>query len=108
MKNKVRSALVLVAMLIVPFEAQAVKVFGNPDCGKWINQSNELHKAWLLGYLSGMTSAWEGTEDVLRDLSADQAFLWMDNYCRRNPLEKVGAGAHVLFNELLSRMRKAN
>ncbi len=36
--------------------------------------------------------------------SADQIFLWMDNWCKANPLKKVGEGGAELFVEL--RMNK--
>jgi hypothetical protein len=32
--------------------------------------------------------------------SANQVFLWMDNYCKTNPLKTVGDGGWVLFKEL--------
>ena len=33
--------------------------------------------------------------------SADQIFLWMDNYCRANPLSNADTGAKVLYKELM-------
>ena len=35
--------------------------------------------------------------------SADQIFLWMDNYCRANPLSDADAGAKVLDKELMEK-----
>jgi hypothetical protein len=32
--------------------------------------------------------------------SAEQIFVWMDNYCRANPLKNVREGAQDLFIEL--------
>jgi hypothetical protein len=56
-----------------------------------------------MGYLSGLAAMNpESSEvDVLERLnSADQAFLWMDNYCKANPLKYVGTGANALYIEL--------
>jgi hypothetical protein len=40
--------------------------------------------------------------DPLRKLnSVDQAFLWMDYYCRANPLTNVSDGATRLYVELM-------
>lgn len=79
MNNKVRSALVLVAMLSWTLEAQAQKVtgIGGGDCGQWISQPSPIQKAWLLGYLSGLNASWDDLpEDPLSALSsADQAFV---------------------------------
>ncbi|MDM0117529.1 hypothetical protein QTI66_36050 [Variovorax sp. J22R133] len=39
--------------------------------------------------------------DPLHNLtSADQAYLWMDNYCKANPLKGVADGAADLFIEV--------
>ena len=37
--------------------------------------------------------------------SAEQAFIWMDNYCRVNPLKHIGDGAEDLAVELI-RMKR--
>ena len=88
-------------------ETKAMTVFGVPDCGEWIHHQNASYKAWLLGYLSGINAAYNGAKiDHLAQLSsAGQAFLWMDNYCRRNPLSNVDLGAAALFYELTDRKK---
>jgi len=85
--------------------AQAQKIFGVVDCGQWVNDrvpaEKEFNKGWLLGYLSGLNLGNPGSKDqLLKVNSADQIFLWMDNYCRANPLQKVRLGADALFEEL--------
>ena len=48
-----------------------------------------------------MVSDDKSSYDPLDGLSsAQQAFLWMDNYCRANPLKNVSDGASDLFLEL--------
>ena len=80
-------------------------MFGVPDCGEWINQASNPKKGWLLGYMSGLNTLHDvenlKSEDPLKKLnSADQIFLWMDNYCKTNPLKNVGLGGWELFKEL--------
>lgn len=82
--------------------ANAIATFGSYDCGQWFTK-HILARPWLLGYLSGLAEGdYEiGKVDVLDRLnSADQAFLWMDNYCKSNPLKEVGEGAIDLYLEL--------
>ena len=38
--------------------------------------------------------------------SADQAYLWMDNWCKANPLKKVSEGAVSLFIELMDKKKR--
>ena len=85
-----------------------VTKFGEPNCGEWINERGNVNGAWLVGYLSGVNEAFhyhnKQSVNVLRSLhSADQAFLWMDKWCRDNPLDKVSLGAMILFGELAER-----
>lgn len=103
-----RHSHVLLAALFFIFiseTASAVSAFGIPDCGEWVQQQTQSRKSWLLGFISGLGSALHGRlgykDDPLSNLnSADQAYLWMANYCRANPLKTVMDGAHDLFNEL--------
>jgi hypothetical protein len=76
--------------------------FGVPDCGLWINGNRQPDKAWLLGFLSGLNTDITN-KDFLRKLnSAEQAYLFVDNYCRKNPLKKVSDAGVALFSELYS------
>lgn len=84
-------------------------MIGQPDCGAWVRSNRQSDRAWLLGYLSGINqmnnAANKKPTDPLGALkSADQIFLWMDNWCKANPLKKVGEGGAELFVEL--RMNK--
>ncbi|VTU43077.1 hypothetical protein E5P1_00428 (plasmid) [Variovorax sp. PBL-E5] len=55
---------------------------------------------WLLGYLSGLSMRHEPPNDPLADLSPEQANLWMDKFCRENPLSNLQIGGSRLFSEL--------
>lgn len=98
----------LLASVLSP--AHAFFTVGVPDCGQWIKSPNNNHKAWLMGYMSGMSAMHTihapSIKDPLEQLSsAEQMFLWMDNYCRANPLKQVDDGAIQLWSELLSKTR---
>ncbi len=80
-------------------------VFGVPDCGQWVKENTQPRKAWLLGFMSGMNSVHmkgiSSPADPLDKLNtANQMFLWMDNYCKNNPLDSVADGAFALYLEL--------
>lgn len=87
--------------------AEGSTSIGRPDCGRYILSSSSEHKAWVLGYLSGVNQMLEGKtpsgkpSNPFRTLkSTEQLYLWMDNYCKKNPLENVTFGALALLIEL--------
>jgi len=104
--KKLIAVIVLGLMLTgVASTASAVAVFitGSTSCGVWVNSRTNntavQWMGWFEGYLSGLSmgtkkSALEGTDN-------QSIFLWMDNYCRANPLKDVKAGGQVLFWELV-------
>jgi hypothetical protein len=85
-----------------PSFGQSVTYFGGVDCGAWINRNSQTQQAWLTGFLSGMNSSLANPKNdpLAKLISADQIFIWMDNYCQKNPLETVWSGAHKLYREL--------
>lgn len=88
-------------------------MFGGYDCGQWVSRPRgKSHPAesWALGYLSGLNVAHERAHmsptDPLDSLnSADQVFLWLDNFCQANPLRKLDGAASELFEELKAKKR---
>jgi len=92
--------------------AFGTRLYGTRDCGQWINrQKNDYAElaigAWLTGYMSGLSSmhALSGRKDdpLKKTSSADQIYLWMDNYCRKNPLSDISEGGDELFFELIQK-----
>lgn len=62
-----------------------------------------MSKVWLVGYLSGfdMAATLNNKPSFLSKLnSAEQAWAWMDNFCKSYPLKKVSEGGTVLWLEL--------
>lgn len=102
MKRRVCLAAVLL-MLFQP--AHAITTFGGQDCGQWIANPNKI---WLAGFLSGLNvSVAKNLYDPLNQLgSLDQAVLWIDKYCRANPLNRATGAATLLFIELEDRAKK--
>ena len=87
--------------------AQGVTIFGRPDCGVWLSKQRETDKAWLLGYVSAISMSEQGrlsgaSDPFSKISSVEQIFVWMNNYCQRNPLKDISDGANRLFSELLS------
>lgn len=108
MKNKRPLMLLLLACCL----AQPVfgaKVYGVRDCGEWINRKKNVYselsvQAWLAGYMSGLSMAHPLNDNPLgKTNSVDQIFLWMDNYCQKNPLNDISDGGDALFIELMKR-----
>lgn len=100
-----RRLLVLVALTMCITAHASTAMFGIPDCGSWIRSPSPWQKAWLLGYMSGLASM-DPQPNVLNGVSSsDQLYLWMDNWCRANPLKSVEAGGNELYNELAAKKR---
>jgi hypothetical protein len=98
-----RKPLIAIVFALMATHSNAATSFGAYDCGQWFSQNNSA-RIWLLGYLSGLAAADSVSKiDVLDRLnSADQAYVWMDNYCKANPLKKINNGAISLYLELQS------
>jgi hypothetical protein len=111
MKSKLKSHFLFIAMgLLLCNSAQAVGTsFGDRDCGQWINRKSNItnkiyQEAWIAGYMTGLSSMNylnKYEDDPLGKInSAEQIFLWMDNYCQKNPLQNLVTGGADLFIEL--------
>ena len=93
-------------LLVMSASSNAVLLLGPYNCGEWFEVP--ASKAWLYGYLSGLNVA--HTKAVKPDFlpattSGSQISLWMDNYCKANPLSNLHEGSLRLYIEL---MKKAN
>jgi hypothetical protein len=103
-----RSVLVAVTLLLVTETAFAVNVRGVPSCGKWVKDRQERDvltttalEHWLVGYLSGLAIGLN-REFFHKDgvaVDNESILLWMDNYCRANPLKDVQEGGNRLMRE---------
>ena len=109
MKTSIRVITAVAICLAAQSSFAQQTMFGRPDCGEWLNDSPSeqgMNKAWLLGFLSGLSASQVIRGDPLNALSsAAQAYVWMDNFCRKNPLDTVAYGAYALFFELADRSK---
>ena len=87
-------------------------VRGDPDCAMWVKPETHArefeNKGWLIGFLSGVntgftmaSSATLGklTPEFGFDMTNEKIFLWMDTYCRTNPLSSAMYGVGELMQE---------
>lgn len=77
---------------------EAVTVRGVRSCGVWVKDRDISDKNWLLGFLSGL--AFMSDVDILKGVDNESIYLWMDKYCRANPLKDIADGSETLFEEL--------
>jgi hypothetical protein len=86
--------------------------WGSTSCGKWSaerkNPSSFFAKSmewWAVGFVSG--SNWANTgPDHLASVDAAAITSWLDNYCKRNPLETFPKAAAALASELAQRANR--
>lgn len=105
---KTLSRILLVGIVLVLFSegASAVNIRGFRSCGVWAAEREKSnvrgHESWLTGFLSGLAVAakkefWGRPNIDLID--NESVYLWMDNYCRANPLKDISDGGIELFIE---------
>jgi hypothetical protein len=101
---------VLISGLTLGSYAATVSVRGVSSCGGWIEDRSKagvgtlINESWLVGFLSGV--AFESERDFVKGTDNASLFLWMDNYCRANPLSDVASGGYKLFQELAKQKGK--
>ena len=106
MKKRTVIFLLLTLIAISPAKA-AVTIIGSPSCGGWTEGRVKKGAAslrietWLIAYMSGMAVI--SNRDILLNIDNQSIYLWMDNWCRTNPLEGVSQGGSRLFHELIAR-----
>lgn len=110
---KIKLLLLLLCFFVETSNAQDKKSLptyrGHSNCAEWLkpgSQSSDFgNKFWLSGYLSGINlglylDKQRPAFDFFENVSSEQIFLWMDNYCRANPLSNVVDGTGTLFREM--------
>ena len=74
--------------------------------GKYIQEKQEksvsdiVTQSWVAGYVSGYNSWVPDTYDILGNSDIESAMLWLENYCKANPLKNLGDGMVMLIKEL--------
>lgn len=84
---------------------------GANTCGAWIeerrsdSQRSQLWKGWVLGFVSG-ANVYDVNPELLRQVDAPVIYIWVDNYCRANPLDTVNDAVVGLIQELMRRNKQ--
>ena len=115
MKSKLIATLITLTVSS-PVFAQTTRI-GMSDCGQWFSDTQiqkHSNRGWVLGWLSGVNNQLNNDApkgqtppDYLAQLNlAAQAYLFVDNYCRANPLETLGAAADQLMADLITKKYK--
>lgn len=109
-------ALVL-AMQPAPSAAEGMITIGigGDSCRKWTQAKAAkagdriVYEQWLLGFVTGLDFANQGLGSPVRvSVSDDPNDLigFIDDYCAKNPLEKVATAAQYLWLELFKRSQR--
>jgi hypothetical protein len=90
---------------------------GIADCGQWVKARSLGTAGYLetgvIGFINGTSNGsgidvWYGNGSKMSD---DAAFLFVDNYCQKNPLDSIWSAAAALANantnnRVLNQLRK--
>jgi hypothetical protein len=85
----------------------SAKVLSTYSCGMWVDSRARgviAPSVWILGFLSG-GNVFGATNNALELVDRESIFLWMDKYCKENPLEYIDDGGQVLLLELVAKRR---
>ena len=83
--------------------SQNVWVQSNIDCGLWVkgrSADSSILEGYVLGFLNGMSlesgfNFWK----IPYSITDEQSFLWLDKYCKENPLNSTVTGMKKLFDK---------
>lgn len=106
-----RKVIFIMFVLAISFATNsegAVEVRGARSCGVWVKDRAEksemrvnANQTWLVGFLSGLAL---GTDsNFLKHTDNDSLYLWVDNYCQKNPLNDIDDAGQELAIELMKR-----
>jgi hypothetical protein len=88
--------------------ASSERVREDPNCAAWVKPETNApeldNRAWLIGFLSGANMAFSLNADhkhfnYFGGITTGQIYLWIDNYCRTNPLSSAMYSVGELVQE---------
>lgn len=97
--------LLLLALAACSAGAAPVTVRGTMPCGRWVEQRQPNQVAWGETWLDGALSGYSMAlgANLLGGVAREAPYLWMDTYCRNNPLADIDDGVVALVAELRKR-----
>lgn len=106
--SKIVKAVLIIISILVSTTAFAVDTRGVRSCGVWIKERQNgrggiSSQTWLVGYLSGLAVG--SGKDFMNGTDNDSIYLWVDNYCRANPLEHLLSAGEELATELIRKKK---
>ena len=84
----------------------ALSGFADMSCGAWTGSSNDIptraqYLAWLRGFISGVNYSDRQKQIEIEKLPSNETLiLYVDKYCRDNPLSNYPGAAFKLVEEL--------
>ena len=88
------------------------------SCGQYVTARDEQRRAkyrkintyitWIYGYLTAYNTLTSDTYDIMGQTDRSAILLWLENYCKQNPLKRFAEAMELLTDELHPRrIRKA-
>jgi hypothetical protein len=78
--------------------------YGVQSCGAYVTErsggNDNPFRGWLTGYLTRYNYAVGHTYNMLGSTDLDGALLWLENYCRANPLDDFEIATRKLIAAL--------
>lgn len=82
---------------------------GVMGCGDYVKSNNDIVRdsvgTWLSGYFTAVNNVRDDIDDITKKTGPDDWTLWIENWCRANPLKNVGSGAEALLMTLMADQR---
>ncbi len=90
------------------------RAFGNRSCSVWVGARKVPNEDknylvfislvnWISGYLTAYNKYTQNIYNITGETDLDGIHLWIDKYCRENPLSGVGEAMELLIPELWPR-----
>jgi hypothetical protein len=103
---------VITVSICIPTDCIALRIMGDMSCRDWVEHHSTgtpdieaiIQNNWVAGYLSGIAVGL--STDILDHPSGESIIIWLNNYCKNNPLDNMSTAASHLAIELKNRMTK--
>lgn len=98
-----KQTIITLLLLMISISAHAYIGYGVgiKSCGSWLEQRKKgdfyTMAQWVMGYVTAY--GYYGEKD-LREVDSGAILTFMDNYCQKEPLERIEYGAQALINAL--------
>ena len=99
-------SLMCVSTTSIAFDSSNRHMKYGPTCGTYVTWYQESNFVGIKGYVAGYLTAYNnfvdnGVSNILTDQrSFDDVVLWVNSWCRNNPLEDFAGGMKALIIEL--------